>query len=64
MKTYYISKSTHIDNPYFLIFANVVDEEIVARSLVSCGYSAIQTSTTVDSVSQNFKKACRYYIRR
>ena len=56
MKTYYISKSTHIDNPYFLIFANVVDEEIVTQSLTKCGYSVIQTSTMIDSVSQNFKK--------
>lgn len=56
MKTYYISKRTRIDNPFYLVFANVVDEEIVAKTLEDIGYFVSQTSTMIDTADKNYKE--------
>lgn len=56
MKTYYISKDAHIDNPFFLVFANVVDEKIVTQTLNDNGYYAIQTGASDESADRNFRE--------
>lgn len=55
MKTYYISEKTRIDSPFYLVFANVVDEEIVANVLNGYGYNAVHTSTDRKYAETNFK---------
>lgn len=55
MKTYYISEKTRIDSPFYLVFANVADEEIVANVLNGYGYNAVHTSTDRKYAETNFK---------